>query len=419
MHPIKYLPVFLILIFSYNTVFAAAEDDFDKGVEYFKQKQYQQAVKAFTRSYKQGLKTPALFHNLGVSYYRLGNYPQAKKYFELARRYPQQRMLAEYNLGLVAKKQNKQALAKKHFKLVKKKARDKKLVTLARIQLGEAKALEPDQGWSAYTKLTYGHDDNITLVPDTSATKKSSGFTYLIAVADTQLYGHSKAGIELEGAVSSYDYVDYDRYDYSKYTLAIKGKFRTGSWRNMLGLGFQKARYGHKDYQKNTRFLAQTKTYITRDNSLRIRYTHDDISSLNPTYDYLAGTRQRLKTEWRNYGKNHYAKLYHQHERNDRANTVTANFSPTRNTLQAYYEYKLTHSLKLGAALNYRISTYPAKATTAEREDKRQMILFRLEYKFNNTWKMRGQIEQADNNSTNPAYTYQGETTSLSVIGYF
>lgn len=206
--------------------------------------------------------------------------------------------------------------------------------------------------------------------------------------------------------------------------------FSTDSWANALQLSSQKVRYGHTDYQKITRFQAKTKIYMTRNNNLRFRYQHDDITSQNPTYDYLAGTRQRLRVGLRNYGKNHYAKFYYQHEQNDRANTATANFSPTRNTLQAYYEHKLTHSLKLGAGIKYRISTYPAKTyanpnpppdfrTTAEREDKRQRLGLKLTYKFNKTWKVRGKIEQTDNESTDPLYTYQREVTSLSLIAIF
>lgn len=177
MHAFRYIPVFLLLIFACSNSFAAAKDDFDEGVEYFKQKQYQQAVKAFTRAYEEGLETPALFHNLGVSYFKLENYAEAKKYFELARRYPQQKLLDEYNLGLVAKKQNKHDIANQHWLLVKKQAKDSKLVTLSRIQLGEIKARKPEQGWFVYGKLGYGHDDNITTVPETTATRKSSNFT--------------------------------------------------------------------------------------------------------------------------------------------------------------------------------------------------------------------------------------------------
>lgn len=275
MHAFRHIPVFLLLIFACSNSFATAKDDFDEGVEYFKQKQYQQAVKAFTRSYTKGLETPALFHNLGVSYFKLENYAQAKKHFELAQAYPRQKMLAEYNLGLVAKKQNKPALAKKHFTLVKQQAKDNKLVTLARIQLGEIKTLKPEHDWFVYAKLGYGYDDNITAVPETTATQKSSNFTDIYVGGEIQLTGHSKSGIALTGFGSGFDYIDYDRYDYSQFSLGIEGTFPTGSWANALQLSSQKFSYGHTDYQKITRFQAKTKTYITRNNSLRFRYQYD------------------------------------------------------------------------------------------------------------------------------------------------
>lgn len=420
MRAFKILPVYLALIFFYNDAFSAAQDDFNEGVTYFKQQQYRQAAQAFTRSYKSGLKTPALFHNLGVSYYKLHNYPQAKNYFELAHAYPQQTMLAEYNLGLVAKKQNKIALAHQHFKFVKTSAHDSKLVTLARMQLGEIQISQPQQRWSAYINLAYGHDDNITVVSDTTATKQASNFASIYASADYQLLGDSDSNLTLEGNVSGYDYyVDYRRYDNSRHSLTISGMFRTGSWSNNLALSKIIDTYGYLDYQTITRYTAKAKTNISQNNKLRFRYSHDKITSDNLLYYYLGGVRQRFRTEIRNYGKSHYFKLYHELEINDRTDTATASFSPTRNKVRAFYEQSLSPSIKIGANLVYRTSLYPAKAATAERVDKRQTIGIQFSYKFSKSLKVRAEIEQIDNNSTNTVYAYQRELSSISLIASF
>lgn len=330
-------------------------------------------------------------------------------------------MLAEYNLGLVAKKQGNTAVARQHFRLVKKQARDNKLLTLARIQLGEIKILKPTQHWSAYTEARFGHDDNITILNDnaTTATKKSSYFVDLYIGGDLLILGDAKTGIALTGFASTFDYVDYDRYDDSRVSMGLEATFPAGNWANAVKLSSQTLRYGHADYQKINRLQAKTRKYIRRDTSLRFRYQYDDINSQNPVYDYLAGNRQRFRTELRNYGKHHYAKLYYEYEQNDRVNTATASYSPVRNSLRAYYEYSITNSLDLGGDINFRVSNYPARATTAARQDERTRLGIRLTYELNKTWKVRARLEQTDNESDNPAYSYQRQETSLALIGAF
>ena len=176
MDRLKYIVSFLFMSLAMSNTMAASDNDFETGVAYFKQQQYQQALNSFSSAYQQGLKTPALFHNLAVCHFKLGNYTQAEEFFKLASQYPSQKMMAEYNLGLVAKKRGQTSLANKHFTLVKNTAKDPKLVTLARIQLGEVVVTEPEKRWSVYGILSYGHDDNITIVPDSLPSKKASAY---------------------------------------------------------------------------------------------------------------------------------------------------------------------------------------------------------------------------------------------------
>ena len=419
MKTFKYLPVVILLVFISKHAFATAEDDFEKGVVFFKQQNYQDASKFFNLAYKKGLATPALLHNLGVTYFKLEQYPQAKNYFELARNFPDYNMLAEYNLGLVAKKQNNMSQANKHFSLVRKQGGDSKLAKLARIQLGEKPPEDLQKSWSAYLSLEYGHDDNITVVSDTAITRKQSNYAYVFANADYQILGDAKTGLTIEGDISSFDYTAYNQYDSSKYQLAIIADLQLGSFANSLGVSKIHETYADQDYQTIRRFTASTHTYISAYNRLRFRYTHDDISIDNPLYAYLDGTRQRFRTELRNKQANHYFKIYHELETNDRRDTTAASFSPTRNKFRIYYEYALTPSFNVGANYIYRISTYPRKAGALYREDTRQVGELRLSYQLSDSWKVRASIEQTDNESTNPSYTYQKEITSISFIALF
>ena len=93
--------------------------------------------------------------------------------------------------------------------------------------------------------------------------------------------------------------------------------------------------------------------------------------------------------------------------------------SPVRHSAFILYEYSLTDMLKLGAGFNYRISTYPAVPGTAEREDTRERTSLRLTYDINKTWSLRAEIEQTQNDSNNPIYTYDSQVTSFSVSASF
>ena len=416
---VRYTLLFLVLVFASSSAVAATNNDFDQGVKYFKQQQYRKAIRSFSTAYRSGLKTPALFHNLAVSYYKLEDYEQAKKFFRLARNYPEQRILAEYNLGLVAKKQNQPDRAKKHFTLVKNEAKDRKLITLARIQLGEVKVLEEQQRWSAYSNLSYGYDNNITAVQDNSPTQKSSHYAYLYFAPHVRLLGDASDGISLMASISAYDYINYDRYDYSKAAIGLTGKIRVGAWRYNLGLENQKSKYGHVEYQDTIHLDTDIKAYINSNNSLQLRYQHDEIDSGNPTYQYLIGTRQRLRASLRSAGSSYYAKLYYEYEQNDRKNTANTSASPVRHLSSVYYEYKLTEAFKIGAGYNYRVSLYPATGTSPKREDIRERTNLRLTYNFNKIWAVRAEFEQTHNESSTARYAYQREMTSISLSAYF
>lgn len=409
----------ILFLLSFN-VTAASNDDFDKGVKHFKQQEYKQATKFFTQAYQKGLKTAALFHNLGVSYLKLGDYRQAEKYFKLAAGFPAHKMMAYYNLGLVAKKQGQTKLARQYFSQVKNQAKQKKLRTLARIQLGEVRTIDPEQNWSLYGEISFGHDDNITIVSDAAATKKGSAYTYYYIEPAVRLMGGAKDNLNLYISSFKYDYSDFTQYNYAKTTLGLEADFTTGSWDNIIKLASQNSTYGGRDYLGSTRFEVSTYYNINSDNRLRLRFQYDDITG-ETGFLYLTGSRQRLRAQIRHYSTNSNTRLYYEYETNDRANDAAnnLNYSPTRHKMNASYTYDLSDTLELGAGINYRISTYPSIGTTAEREDKRQRINLRLTYKFNPELELRGEIEQTDNNSSDANYTYQQQINYLSLIASF
>lgn len=423
MRTIKTLTVAMIFLLISGNSFASAEDEFQKGVTYFKQQQYKNAINAFNKARKQGLKKPALYHNLGVSYFKTGQYTQAIKQFEYMRRFPNERMQAEYNIGLVAKKQKKPALARKQFLLVKAKAINKKLITLARIQLGELKPVDVsrDKPWSVYVNLGYGYDSNAASDPDTdTASHVSTSFKSYYVDGELTLLGDEDTGISINGSVSRTDASKSALLGYRKNSLGIQGKFQTSDWDNTIIYKAQDSSYGNVDYERINLYELSTKNYLRDDLRLRLRYRYYDIDSQNIIFDHLSGTKQRLRAELKLYGNESKTRVYVERETNDRTDSDTRSYSATRTTLHADYKYSLTDKLSLRGDISYRETHYPAHGISVGRDDERTRYGLKLSYEIDETWRVRAIYDHTENESSDAVnYSYTRNITSLELIADF
>lgn len=398
-------------------VLADTDKTFQQGVQQYKTKQYPQAIRSFLSAYKQGLRSAALYHNLALSYFQTGNYKLAQRYFSLEGRDPAARMSSEYGLGLVAQARGQTAKALKHYRRVVRESRNKKLAALAQMRINKLTGVSA-KSWNAYFQAEYGRDDNVNADPSGVATRQADNYTSLYASGRYQISGSRYSGIAIDASAFKYDYSKINRYDMLVLGAGIEKTFTFSGWNTGVSIKQQKVSLGSADYQKLTKLELSTQHKLARDQSMRIRLRHDDIKSQAPAYNYLEGSRQRLRLAYRYFPAAMSLRLYYQYEQNDRQDTATQSYSPERNTAFAAYRYAVTPSFDLNISTDYRISQYPAKAVAA-REDKRWRYRLKGEYRIMANWSAQLGYEYSDNRSSSATYTYDRNLYSLSTSVHF
>ena len=96
----KKLLISMLLLMSFCAFSQNSEDSFLKGVEYYQQEQYSDAVNAFQQLYDENPDVFEVCYNLGNSYYKLNDMPSAILYYERAKRIEPNNQDVIYNLNL-------------------------------------------------------------------------------------------------------------------------------------------------------------------------------------------------------------------------------------------------------------------------------------------------------------------------------
>lgn len=419
----KIFPVFLMVyLFCISQVFASTEDDFQKGVTAFKSEQYTQAIFFFERARRQGMQGSALYFNLASSYFRQGDFKQAEVWFKKASQYKISKYISEYNLGLVALKQNDIDTATKYFKHVAEKAEQTYLVKLATYQLDQLKQPASNR-LSAFLQFEIGHDDNITTVTD-AVSKEAASYQQFYAMADMKLTGHDKQWLSFGGYLLDIKYNSTKNYDYRVSGAELKQTFRTGNWQNSLLAGHAISKYQGTSFQTMNTYGATTQYASSARSQWRVRYRYQDINNSEQIYAYLAGNKQRLRTEYRYKLSQDKLRLYYEYETNHRSETTTTNgnYSPTRHTLHGNYTYTLTERLNLTGDMSYRISNYDAGFSATPnpaRQEQRRKAGLELNYSLNKSWFISAVVSQVNNDSDDSAYRFTKHTQAISINGSF
>ena len=414
----KLQTIFLSILISMMApqVMASAKTDFELGAKYFNEGDYNRAVIQFESAYKQGMRNVSLYYNLGSSYFKIKNYQRAELYFREVAKFPEMKSLAEYNLGLIALRLNDASKARQKFESVIAFKQDEKLVSLSKQQLRDMKP-EPDI-WYAFINAGIGYDNNITALPDSIVSNVSDMFYELYATGELVLQGERQQGWLADVSFMRIDYDDTDFYDESQYGVSIKKADKLGSWLTQMELHLDKSTYGGDDFQSMLRFEVSGKRALSKTDRLYLKYRYDDISSDNMLYDYLQGWRQILRPEYRIYDAKSMSVFYYELELNDRQDTSTASYSPTRHTLRGRYTYRLNETWHISGDVSWRYSDYEL-VTAPAREDDRWRIGAHVDYLFNKTLKLRTKLIHTENESTLDVYDYNKTVISIGLSKSF
>ncbi len=411
-----FLLLSLVLFHPLNAM-AGTSNDFNKGKTYFKQGQYDKAIKYFKLAQKKGMEKTALDYNLGVSYFKIENYDKAEAYFRKILKSKNMKSLAQYNLGLVALKKDDKKTAGKWFNK-SQNTTNKKIAELSRQQLQRLtpkKSASSTKNWYSYASLSYGYNSNIKLAPVEIATDTSDTYLDFYASTSGTLSGTYTDGYSLDAFASFINYTDVDTYDEKQARIGLYKNKTYADWRTRIGAYYDRSTFGSTDFQSIIGLEAKGKLKLGKTNSASLRYRYNDISSLDNIYDYLNGWRQQFRAQYMDYTAKGSKRIYYELELNDRQNNILngRNYSPTRHKFFGIYRYNIAKAWRIGGELSYRYSEYQPTATQ-NRQDDRLRAAIEARYKISKMWKANGRYQFTDNSSTDNIYDY---TQNLYYLG--
>lgn len=389
---------------------ASAPSAFDNGVTAFEKKDFQLALQYFKEAEAGGMKTSGLRHNLGVCYYQLQNYPEAEKQFKLAARDTKMAQLAYYNLGRTAQRMGKTDEAVAWYGKTVNLPTDAKLVTLARHQLLQIENTPRKPSLSAGALVALGHDDNVTLVATESPSHQSDEYLEALVYLNAPLTEH----LYINATAYKLDYRNVNSADFGQLTADIGYEMKVDAWRIMPEIGVAKSNLGGSGYQSiiDTKLTGKRKFTNSRSLLLRIRYS--DISSDNTVYNYLEGTRWQWRAEYKQPSELGDLRLRYELETNNRQNSLTENYSPTRHELRARVEQSTGGFWHFQEELQYRLSQY-GEAAGVSRKDTRTMLNLQASREFSKNISIGGKFSRTNNDSNVAADAYNRNDYQLFV----
>ncbi len=392
---------------------------FHAGVDAYGKGDYAAAVHAFEQARAEGLDRPALYYNLGSAYYRLGDYQRAKSSFEHLLTIPEMAPLAHYNLGLVARRRAEDREAQRHFRAAFDDTQDQRLRYLAGRQLPRPpRAMVSKHDWRGFASLGAGYDDNVNFAPTDMPTYRGDTFGELYTSGSGVLSGTRDDGLSVHASLYGLRYQDETENNFSELRLLARKDGAIGDWRTYAGGYIAHDTLAGDDYQRTFGIETAATRRLPEDHYLHIRYIFENIDTLDGRYDYLTGQRHDLLAQYEIYRSGSSIRVGYELELNDRRDTASESYSPTRHTIHADYSHDLGPDWNWRADASYRWSDYP-NAPLLNRDDKRWRTRFSASRQLTGDWSLTGQWEFTENQSNDPLRDYQRNVYSVQLQWVF
>ncbi|MDH3762271.1 MAG: tetratricopeptide repeat protein [Gammaproteobacteria bacterium] len=412
-----FLLFFILLPVTLTAAAASPAADFDDGTRAFNQKNYRQALEYFKQAESAGMRDARLDYNLGSVYYRLGQYDSSRHYFEKLVDHPSLGGLAYYNLGLIAHRSGDSTAAIELFAKTAQTTQDAKLKALANKQI-ETLAGRQQKDWFAFVSASYGYDSNITLLPSTAASDQSDDFLQTLALAEWTLQDNKTDSIHLSAMYLSSDYIGSSSLDDDSLTLGAEYRDRIDEWKLSYLVELTQSTFSGDDYLATTGLVVGARTTLSERRELRLRLTLEDISERSNDFAFLDGIRSELSASYRLKIEKREYRFEYGLEFNDRENTATESFSPTRHRGRFRYIDRITDKVEIGAWIEFRESDY--KSVPAQsRNDERWRLRLEGKYRLGPTWTTQAELTYTDNKSSEQTSEYHKYQLLVSINAPF
>lgn len=401
---------------------------FRSGTQAFAAGQLDEALTSFRAARDAGLAGPAVLYDIGVTEYKLGRYAQAERSFrELGAAYPAMYELAEYNRGLALTREDELTAARDAFERASR-SQDPKIAGLADAMLARiappaaaaggvavaAGGAKRDPDRIRLLDVGLGYDDNVALIDESSLPLGATTDSPLV-----QLFGLLRGRprddwpLALDGSLYAVRYSDAGQYDQNALRLGAAYEWASSDWELEAEPYFSHTTLSGDSFERRIGASLAARRALGS-GSLRVRLLHESIDDLEPQFDYIAGTRDRMSFDFRHRYARGRLSLGYALERNDRAGPGV---SPDRNELYAGYEYYLRPAWSLEAQGFRRASRY-ASLIEPRDEDLTELSLT-ARRDLHAGWLLEGQCRFGHNASNDPLFSYDRTRVAIGLSKLF
>jgi tetratricopeptide (TPR) repeat protein len=415
----RFVFMFIVMVFlsSIGTAHASGSQSFESGLKAFAAKQYQQAIRHFEQAETQGYNRYVIAYNLGVSHYKLGQYQQADRAFHRALASPKLKQVVQYNLGLVRLQQKQKREAIEWFEKAAAGTSNPKIAAIAEQMLGKYQTRKKQKKKNYLDGgiiVAYGHDDNVTQAATGTPSERSDDILETYAYLNI-LFKHADLGLNFY----SQDFDKINSNDFTQLGINTKFPFKLNKWRMTPSLHYAESELDKDDYQSVRDLRLDAKRFIGKGDYLRFRYRFSDIASEDSRYNYLEGSRQQLRADYYTITRLGRFRYRYEYEVNDRQNSATRNYSPTRHSLRIQLKNSLPAKLLMKNEVLARDSQYDEHTDGFVRKDYRyqyRLHLYTMPFK---KFETGVRFTYTDNNSNIPTESFIRRVTQAYLNYYF
>lgn len=461
-----WLTVSFIFIFSHPVLAQNTYQNYlSQGHQFFKNKQFNQALTAYKTSYEIEPLDSTLY-NIAVSYFKLKNWQQALSHFEELKLYQGSTDLVDYNIGVSHKKLNQPNKALHIFEALAESAEDEKFALLAEQQIAQLTQTtqassfknstistnntikKNDYVWQNMLRAQYGQDNNISLPDDD--TVQDDGDSYIdFSFNSTWMSSQNLNNAwMLDFTYFKSKYSENNEYDIDLYALSARKYFSPQSLKNYrlwLGLSYDNINLSGEKYLSNTTFIVGGDYSFDKYSKLSLEYQRKQVNNGDDQYYYLAGSADRFKLTWKQKTNNGYWRTGLKYYLNDRDDRIIEDTNGRR-TFTEYTSYSADRTTlflsrvwmfdkwEFGADIQYRYSRYNDPNTLIEyndnnlpigitslgvREDDRYSFLADLTYNITDNFSVGAEFDVSSNSSTIENYDYSQSSFAVGVSWVF
>lgn len=378
----------------------------------FQSGDYARATQLFEAAIAGGTDTPAANYNLGVSQYRSGDNAGAAATFARVRaRFPNLAALAEYNRGLALLALEERAAARAAFERARVEG-DENLRNLAAAALAQL-APEPARRsrWAGYFDVTAGHDDNVALVDELTlpiTAEASSALTELVGYAGRRF--DSRVPVRLGASGYLVRYADAPAFDQEALRIDMLLELGARHWRLEVGPHLSQTVLDGDAFEQTLGVALRAARPVSARLTFEIRATYDDVDAPTARYDYIEGSRQRLRLGIDNRGERYRVRLGYEIDTNDRA---AASVSPDRGRLVVNVARRIGPRWALEGTLARRESDYDGAVPA--RSERLTELAAAARRDLGRGWLLGTEYRWSDNDASVAQYAYRSHRIGVAI----